>query len=697
VNVTCAYPTVCYQYVRYYSIDNVGNTEEIKTTVVIRIDKEKPVTSETPIASSDWTATDQVVTLTRTDGNGSGIKTTYYCVYTQGDTPCTPDTEGTVVNVTCAYPTVCYQYVNYRSEDKVGNLEDTKTTVVIRIDKQAPLSSDDWTDNWTQAGVVTVNLSYTDYNGSGVKTTYYCVDTTNDCIPSPTSGEGTVVTVNCLEDTVCTQYVRYFSVDNVNNSEADQTGIKSDRVRQDLEEPVTIDDWTDSDWVCPGTITVNLTADDGIGSGVNATYYCVDTSDNCVPSIQGTEVTVTCPQGSECIQFVRYRSVDNVNNVEITKSDRVRQDLLAPAAGKITYANGWFPMMEKSPTMTWDKGTDTGSGIRVYSIQRRSAPLSGTSPCDGVCGDYAEWGDVSVNTSDMPYKGDTVTFPLCAQYRMSVSDVCATTYTCTDGTACADPHTMKVELRNITLTVDADPSIIQANGTDPVTVTIEGKGAQDAVCTDLIPVTVTLGGGAVAAGATIIECSWDATCSGTSVTGNLTGADCEKGKKVATAWVKVIATTKVDDPNTVTAEPVMACVFGDKNHTDIEFARVAQLNSSFDLVNLHTYPNPVRKGSGERVLFAVTNNMTILSGVVTIQIYDIRGKLVRTLVEPISNTSRSRPGDTAPGIGGTILFNGWDVTGNSGNPLPSGVYLYRLEVTSGNQSRSAVGRLAVIR
>ena len=502
----------------------------------------------------------------------------------------------------------------------------------------------------------------------------------------------------------------------MNNSEADQTGIKSERVRQDLEEPVTIDDWNDYDWVCPGTITVNLTATDGIGSGVNATYYCVDTSDTCEPSIQDTVVAVTCPQGSACIQFVRYRSVDNVNNVEVTKSDRVRQDLSPPTVvGKITYANGWFPMMEKSPTITWDnQSTDVGSGIRQYSIQRRTAPLSGTSPCDGVCGEYAEWVDVAVNPTDMPYKGDTVTFPLCAQYRMSVSDACNTTYTCTDGLECGDKmHTMKVELRNITLTTTADPSVIQANGTDPVTVTVEGKGANDAVCTDDIPVTVTLGGGATAAGATIIECSWDANCSGTSVTGHLTGADCgkgagriaakkptadpPKGQKAATAWVKVIATTKVDDPITVTAEPVMACVFGDKNHTDIGFARVAQVSSSFDLVNLHTYPNPVRQGSGERVLFAVTNNMTILSGVVTIQIYDIRGKLVKTLVEPISNTSRSRPGDIAPGIGGTILFNGWDVTGNSGNPLSSGVYLYRLEVTSGNDSRSALGRLTVIR
>jgi len=288
-----------------------------------------------------------------------------------------------------------------------------------------------------------------------------------------------------------------------------------------------------------------------------------------------------------------------------------------------------------------------------------------------------------VNTSDMPYKGDTVTFPLCAQYRMSVSDVCATTYTCTDGLACADPHTMKVELRNITLTVDADPSVIQANGTDPVTVAIEGKGAQDAVCTDLIPVTVTLGGGAVAAGATIIECSWDATCSGTLVTGNLTGADCtEHGKKVATAWVKVIATTKVDDPITVTAAPVDACVFGDKNHTDIGFARVAMDDASGALMsNPHAFPNPIRPHSPAKVTFAIGNAIPVN---VTVQVYDIRGRLVKTLT-------------------GVVPANGdgldWDVTNNGGSLLASGIYLYRVSVSSVANPRNALsvtGRLAFV-
>ena len=43
----CAADSTCQKYVRYYSKDGLGNTETVKSTEVIKIDKTKPVITVT--------------------------------------------------------------------------------------------------------------------------------------------------------------------------------------------------------------------------------------------------------------------------------------------------------------------------------------------------------------------------------------------------------------------------------------------------------------------------------------------------------------------------------------------------------------------------------------------------------------------------------------------------------------------------
>jgi len=101
--------------------------------VVRTVDSAAPTTTNN--APVGWVATDQTVTLTPSDGTGSGIADTQYCTATANT--CTPSTSGTVVAVNCAAGAVCQTYVRYRSTDHVGNVEVIKSALV-QIDKTVP-------------------------------------------------------------------------------------------------------------------------------------------------------------------------------------------------------------------------------------------------------------------------------------------------------------------------------------------------------------------------------------------------------------------------------------------------------------------------------------------------------------------------------------------------------------------------------
>ena len=90
----------------------------------------------TAAIGNGWRTTTQTVTLTPTDGNGSGIAATYYT--TDGSTPTTSSTQGTSISLS-----VSGQYtIQYFSVDNAGNVEPIETgAAVIRIDKVVPTNS----------------------------------------------------------------------------------------------------------------------------------------------------------------------------------------------------------------------------------------------------------------------------------------------------------------------------------------------------------------------------------------------------------------------------------------------------------------------------------------------------------------------------------------------------------------------------
>jgi large repetitive protein len=273
--------------VSFYSIDNAGNVEEVKTTEV-KIDKTAPVTNSD--IATNWNKGKVAVKLTATD-DLSGVAKTFYSIdgsaYTEGNT-FTISTEGIT-------------QVSFYSVDNAGNKEEAKIEEVM-IDNTAPVTKSDITDQWNK-DAVSVNLTATD-NLSGVAKTYYSINGSEylEGTSFTVTGEGVI-------------QVSFYSVDNAGNEEA----VKTEFIKLDNQAPETVSDVTDK-WNT-GDVKVNLTATDN-ESGVATTFYSINGSE----FVEGTEFTVS----QEGINKVSFYSVDNVGNIEVAKTVDVKVDKTAP-------------------------------------------------------------------------------------------------------------------------------------------------------------------------------------------------------------------------------------------------------------------------------------------------------------------------------------------------------------------------------
>ncbi|MDQ0254535.1 hypothetical protein J2S74_001914 [Evansella vedderi] len=273
--------------VSYYSVDNAGNVEEVKTEKV-KIDKTAPETTSNIV--NEWVKDDFTVELTATDSK-SGVSATYYSVNGSDFT------EGTNFTITEEGVT----QVSYYSVDNAGNVEEIKTEYV-KIDKTAPETSSNIEEKWFKDDF-TVKLTVTGAK-SGVAATYYSVNGSDFT-------EGTNFTIT--EEGV-TQ-VSYYSVDNAGNVEE----IKTEYVKIDKTAPETISN-IEGDWL-KNNFTVELAVTD-TKSGVAVTYFSVNGSE----FKEGTNFTIT----EEGVNEVSYYSVDKAGNVEEVKTEYVKVDKTAP-------------------------------------------------------------------------------------------------------------------------------------------------------------------------------------------------------------------------------------------------------------------------------------------------------------------------------------------------------------------------------
>ncbi len=305
--------------------DHKGCVEPVGNGLTVTVDNTAPATSASAdgYAFGGVTATSPIrVTLSASDTTGSGIAagSPKYCIDTTNT--CTPDiTFNAAFNVTCAAGSTCIQYVRYQSVDKAGNIETVKSSLIKQVVPAQDLipptteaSAADYTfGNWTATNPVKITLSAIDGMGSavasGVAAGYpkYCIDSANTC--TPTLSYSASFDVACPAGQVCTQYVRYLSVDNAGNAET----VKSAMVKQDLQAPVT--SISPAGGVIGSAATAALSCNDDAGSDCKQIYY---TSDGSPPTTGSPLYSGPLPISKTTV--VKFFATDSVGNTETVKS-----------------------------------------------------------------------------------------------------------------------------------------------------------------------------------------------------------------------------------------------------------------------------------------------------------------------------------------------------------------------------------------
>ena len=347
----------------YHSVDVVGNVENAKS-VSVKIDLTPPTTTATALPSG-WSNGTGTLTLAASDSGGSGVKAIYYKIGS-----------GAQQTYTKPIALTSAATVTYWTVDNAGNIE-TPHSFTPQIDTVAPTTAVSGIDaNWHNTPV-TVTLTATDSGGAGVKATYYTIDGTQYTYTAPfsISSQGS-------------HTVTYWSVDNAGNTEA----AKSCTVKVDTVAPTTTVSGTDANWH-KTAVKVTLTATDGSGSGVKATYYTID----------GTQYTYTAPFSisSQASHTVTYWSVDNVGNTETAKSCAVKIDLTAPVVSISAPANGASYKKNAVVKASWT-ATDALSGINAALT--KSTPVA-----NGVAIDTSTTGSKTFTVTATDNAGNVTT------------------------------------------------------------------------------------------------------------------------------------------------------------------------------------------------------------------------------------------------------------------------------------------------
>jgi hypothetical protein len=264
--------------VSYYSTDNAGNDESVKTSVTVTIATTPPGASSDD-APAGWR--DRAVRVTLTPG-ARALRTTWELdggatqTGTSVDVAAPADHSGDGVHT-----------VTYRSW-AFGDVAEPVRTALVRIDTTAPRTSDDAPAGWS-SGPVTVTLAAADVH-SGIAGTTWTLDggAAQSGTSVPVSGDGV-------------HTITYFTTDNAGNTEIGRSAT----VRIDGTAPSATCAEAGR-WFKTPAVTAAITAGDG-GSGVAKVEYRLDQGD----WQQGTSV----PVAGEGAHALSYRVTDACGNV----------------------------------------------------------------------------------------------------------------------------------------------------------------------------------------------------------------------------------------------------------------------------------------------------------------------------------------------------------------------------------------------
>lgn len=374
--------------IEYHSIDNVNNTESVKSIEVI-LDNTPLLTIITigkPQYSTEistWITSGTEIGLAATDGEGSGLANVQYRIDVSS---------WLIYTSTFTISQEGEHTISYRSQDNLGNLEETKSFTVV-VDNTAPTSS-------TQIGLPKFNeyvtsatsFTLTALDGGiipcGVKETRYQINqSTWSAYQEPfflTGADGIYE-------------ISYYSFDHLDNTEEP----KSLTVKLDNTPPVSRLEVKGMKYECKGKTYIRpdtqifLSGEDspisGVASGLKEIKYAIDSFDFATY----TE-PFTLNKGTHTIY---YQSLDNLGNVETVKSFLVWVDNTPPETslviGEPKCSEHPYPVISSLAPLTLlandPVAQNVASGVKEtrYRIQDTEYQIyQGTFNLTGQDGDY---------------------------------------------------------------------------------------------------------------------------------------------------------------------------------------------------------------------------------------------------------------------------------------------------------------------
>ncbi len=299
------------------------------------------------------------MTLTPTDGSGSGVSATYYTL------------DGGAQQTYSAPLLVALEgshTIVYWSLDAAGNAE-AKNTGYVNIDLTAPATTAtnlqaDNHSGWQNASQV-VSLAGSDAL-SGAATTYYTID----------GGAQQTYASPFTVSAAGTRTIVYWSVDKAGNPETKNTGY----VNIDLTAPTVSNDanaaWHNS------AVTVTLTPADSGGSGVAATQYRLQGSSTWLAAAGNAFVVPAPADGSgDGAQHYQYQALDGAGNASATGACTVKIDtqgpVVTPTGLQADDLSGWTGTTQTISLVASDAGA--GAAATYYTVDG-GAQKTYTSP-----------------------------------------------------------------------------------------------------------------------------------------------------------------------------------------------------------------------------------------------------------------------------------------------------------------------------
>jgi hypothetical protein len=305
----------------------------------------------------------------------------------------------------------------------------TITYYNLTRDVTAPTTTINDTNSAWRTTDLSFSLSCTD-GGSGCNNTYYkSMSGDVSCTAGGFSTYTTPVAVTCGSGT-CTYSICYYSKDRVNNTES----INKQLYQINKEAPTcsisSLQINSSFGYVSgttlyyssagTGNFNVSVTASSGVGIR-NVTFPAIST-------LTGSGADTTSPYSSRDVgayfwttgsTYSGTGTVTCYDTLGMYSEDTytITRDITAPSGGRLNYTDRYYTTLNVN--MTFDVGTDTGSGINASKTRllRRNATLS-----NNACSSWTGWTQVGSLNPSSPYNDTNVVSGRCYEYRLEVFD-----------------------------------------------------------------------------------------------------------------------------------------------------------------------------------------------------------------------------------------------------------------------------------